>query len=130
MKHQTFDATGKPNGYVIPVWNVNEHPGVRPDQVYVTSVTPHSQKGPHLHFVRRGLFCCIRGNVRVVTRWLDKYSTHYSGDRYNHALIEVPTGVAAAIYNDGDEEALMLNMPSPAWSKDAPDENPVENWNP
>lgn len=131
MKLPTKDATGKPNGYVIPVWNVNEQPELRPDQVYVTAVAPLSQKGPHLHEIRRGLFCCIKGNVRVVTRWLDQYSTHYSGDNYNHALIEVPPGVEAAIYNDSEsEEALMLNMPNPAWSKDAPDEHEVLNWNP
>jgi len=127
----TKDATGKPNGWVLPVWNANERPEARPDQVYVTAVAPHSQKGPHLHKIRRGLFCCIKGNVRVVTRWLDQYSTHYSGENYGHALIEVPTGVAACIYNDSPtEEALVLNLPSPAWSKEAPDEYVVGNWKP
>lgn len=137
MKIPTKDASGNPNGHVIPVWSVNERPELLPDQVYVTTVFPHSHKGPHLHMVRRGLFCCIKGNVRVVTRkalnikgTVAQYSTHYSGDDHNHALIEVPTGVAACLYNDGDEEAIVINMPNPAWSKDQPDEHEVENWNP
>ena len=123
---------------MLPVWNVSNHPDLRPDQVYVTAVAPHSSKGPHLHHIRRGLFCCIKGNVRVVKRTplnikrkrSRSIRQHFSGDDHNHALIEVPTGVAACIYNDGAEEALVLNMPSPAWSKDMHDENVVEDWNP
>lgn len=133
-KIPTSDATGKPNGYVLPIWNANEQPELRPDQVYLTCVAAHTSKGPHLHMVRRGLFCCIKGNVRVVIRGtassVEFYKTHYSGENNCHALIPVPAGMAACLYNDSDEEALVINMPSPAWSKDAPDENPVENWNP
>lgn len=163
MTIPTFDATGKPNGYVLTIWNANEQPELRPDQVYLTAIAPHSQKGPHLHWIRRGLFCCIKGNVRVVlrqpgTRYFDHapacrcsmctdtngkrhpvlvggeampdYKIRYSGEESGYGLIEVPTGVPACIYNDGDEEALVLNLPSPAWSIDAPDEHEVENWNP
>ncbi len=130
MKIPTFDDTGKPNGYVVPAWNVNEQPELRPDQVYLTAVAPHSQKGPHLHRVRRGLFCCIKGNVRVVLREGADYVTIHSGEAHDYTLIHVPPGVPACIYNDSDEEALMLNMPSPAWSKDQQDEWTVDNWEP
>ncbi len=51
-----------------------------------------------------------------------------TGEGHGHRLVEIPAGIAAAIYNDGDEEALVLNMPSPAWSKEEPDEWPVEGW--
>lgn len=164
LKIPTKDDTGKPNGYVVPIWNANERPDLRPDQVYLTAVAPHSQKGPHLHKVRRGMFCCIKGNVRIVTRsessgaehrfegllsgiadrpctrcgapdrdpihrrGVRVYSSLMTGEAHDHALICVPPGVAACIYNDSDEEALVLNMPSPAWRADAQDEWPVEDW--
>ena len=35
-------------------------------------------------------------------------------------------GASGIIY--GDTEALVLNMPSPAWSKEDPDDWPVLNW--
>lgn len=134
MKIPTFDATGKPNGHVLTIWNANDQPELRPDQVYLTAIAPHSQKGPHLHMIRRGLFCCIKGNMQIAQR-LDVaghvvYHTEHSGEDYEYALIEVPPGIPACLYNIGDTEALVLNLPSPAWSKDAPDEWPVEDWNP
>jgi hypothetical protein len=130
MKIPTFDASGKPNGHVITIWNANERPDLRPDQVYLTVVAAHSQKGPHLHNVRRGMFCCIKGNVRLVTRSSDIYFTAQLGELHKYPVAVVSVGVPACLYNDGDEEALVLNMPSPAWSADAPDEWPVEDWNP
>ena len=80
--------------------------------------------------VRRGMFCCIKGNVRLVTRTNDSYSSANIGADYKYPLAVIPVGVAACLYNDGDGEAFVLNMPSPAWSADAPDEWPVEGWNP
>lgn len=67
-KIPTKGADGSENGYVVPIWNANEQPSLRPDQVYLTVVAPHLSKGPHLHKKRRGRFCCIKGNVRIVTR--------------------------------------------------------------
>lgn len=128
MRIPTKDAQGKPNGYVVTIWNANEQPELRPDQVYLTAVAPHSQKGPHLHKVRRGMFCCVKGNVRVVARTEGEYYTYFSGEDHGFAVLTIPPGIPACLYNDDAKEALVLNMPSPAWSKDAPDEHPVTDW--
>lgn len=48
--------------------------------------------------------------------------------RLGQGTLHVPPGYPCALYNYGDTEALVLNMPSPAWSKDDPDECPVEDW--
>ena len=134
MRIPTVGLDGAPNGYVLPIWNANEQPELRPDQVYLTVVAPHSQKGPHLHKIRRGLFCCIKGHVRIVQRVVPDgfleyvYRTAFIGED-DQRLILVRPGDAACIYNDSAEEALLLNLPSPAWSKDQKDEWPVENWN-
>ncbi len=122
MKIPTKDTEGRPNGYILTCWNANENPELRPDQVYVTAIAPHSRKGPHLHMRRRGYFFGISGNVRVV-----------SGENQGMTLgtgvsLLIPPGVPCALYNYGDTEALVLNMPSPAWSAEDPDEHPVTDW--
>ena len=69
--------------------------------------------------------------MRIVTRGPGgDYHTHYSGEDHDYALVPVPTDIAACLYNDGDGDAMVLNLPSPAWSKDQPDEWPVEGWLP
>lgn len=124
MKIQTKDSSGKPNGYLIPVWSALQFPDLRPDQVYVTVIAPQCRKGPHLHKVRRGLFAVISGLVSVRLRTPDgEYLDPSCAD-----LIHVPPGYAAAVYNHGNTEALVINMPSPAWSPEEPDDWPIEDW--
>ena len=126
----TRDESGDSNGYVIPIWNVLEN-DYRPDQVYLTAVAPRSVKGPHLHKVRTGRFTCITGNVTIVTRIEGRYREDTIGEDHEYATIIVPTGVPAAIYNHSTEKtALVLNMPTPAWSPDNVDEWPVDDWSP
>lgn len=126
MKFETTDAAGNANGFLVTIWSALENPELRPDQVYLTVVAPHSVKGPHLHMKRRGLFCCIAGAVRIVTRKGKFYISNLLAE--GNDSFQVPPGTAAAIYNDSDEPAYVLNMPSPAWSAEDPDEHPVENW--
>lgn len=130
MRIETKGSDGRVNGWLVPIWNALEHPQLRPEQVYLTAVFPRSRKGPHLHNKRRGCFVCIRGNVRIVMRSAehDEAHVHHTGEAHAFQRVAVPPGWAAALYNDGDETALVLNLPSPAWSKDDPDEWTVENW--
>jgi len=124
MKIETFDKDGVSTGYLIPIWNALERPDLRPEQVYVTAIAPHTRKGAHLHKVRRGCFMVISGSVTIRSRSRDGKYSESDGEQ----LTVVPPGCACALYNHGDTEALVLNLPSPAWSKDQPDEWPVENW--
>ncbi len=138
MRIDTKDDSGNPNGYVITLWNKHEQDWT-PQQVYLTVIAPHSQKGPHLHMKRCGRFVCIKGDVRVVKRVGDKdgtatelsfYSRQHTGERLGHHMVEVPPGTPAALVNIGDEPAYVINMPSPAWREDDQDEWPVEGWSP
>ena len=115
-----------PNGFLVPIWHVDSGPKI--EQVYLTVVAPGAVKGPHLHMRRRGLFTCIKGNIRLVTRSADCYQEHDIGEDHNFATSEVPAGIAAALYNVGDVPAYVLNMPSPPWRENEPDEWPVEDW--
>lgn len=127
---KTHGADGRENGRLITIWNVLNNPELRPDQVYVTTVFPNERKGPHLHKKRRGLFCCVRGEVRIVVRAEDgQYLEFHSGDTHGHEVIHVAPGLPALIINESfSREAYVINMPLPAWDPADPDEWPVENW--
>lgn len=124
---ETKDAQGKPNGFVLPIWNALESE-YRPEQVYLTSVLPGTSKGPHLHKKREGRFCCVSGNCDVIVRSPNGVYIEHLNLGTDNRIIRVPPGYAAQIVCRGDVEARVLNMPNPAWSKEDPDEWPVENW--
>lgn len=127
MRIQTRDANGKPNGWVLPVWNSRETE-YRPAQVYVTAVAPFSSKGPHLHRKRSQNYRCIVGHVQIISRNGDEYTTHRLGP-YSDAVI-VPAGTPSQIINLMDQEAILVNCPDVAWASDDQDEWPVEDWKP
>lgn len=124
-KFITKNEQGIVNGFLVPIYNLKEgffKKDEEPQQVYLTSVLPNIIKGPHLHFIRRGFFTCIKGNVRVVLKIEGEYKEFYSGQDYEYRSIEIPTGIPAAIQCLGTDEALILNMPFPAWTPDMKDE--------
>lgn len=125
----TRNASGNPNGFLLPIYNIVDDfvpPERRPEQVYVTVAAPGEVKGPHLHMVRWGLFTCIRGNLKVVIRTADGvYEEYFSGDDHGYTTIEVPAGTPAALVNIGDVDAYILNLPCPSWRPDAQDDHDV-----
>ncbi len=92
----------------------------------MTVVAPHGAKGPHLHFIRTGCFTCIKGNVRIVVKTDGRYQEYYSGEAYDYLSVEIPTGTPALVQNLGDDEAFVLNMPSPAWTPTMNDEHTAD----
>lgn len=124
----TKNIKGRTNGWLVPIFNVNDgliDSAQYPRQVYLTVIAPKEIKGPHLHLKRWGLFSCIRGNAKIVVRTTNGYEEYLTGENYEFATIQVPAGVPAALQNIGNEEAYMLNMPSPAWHINDQDEHPV-----
>jgi dTDP-4-dehydrorhamnose 3,5-epimerase len=125
----TKNKSGKENGCLIPIINVHDKfvaDEQWPKQVYCTVVKLGEIKGPHLHYKRRGLFTCVRGNVKVVLRVDGEYQKYFSGDDYAYQTIQVPAGIPAALVNIGEIDAYILNMPSPAWHPDDQDDWNVE----
>jgi dTDP-4-dehydrorhamnose 3,5-epimerase-like enzyme len=126
-KFVTKDATGQENGYLVPIYNTHDKLADHaPEQVYLTVAKPGTIKGPHLHFIRTGCFTCIKGNIRVVLKTEMGYEQAYSGEDHAYTSIIVPAGVPAAIQNIGDEDAFVLNMPSPAWTPEMNDEHTAD----
>lgn len=126
----TKDSGGKENGFLVPIYNNNDHffeTGKEPKQAYLTTVRQGCSKGPHLHFIRTGFFTCIKGNVKIVLKvGAGGYEEYYSGEDHEYLSVEVPTGVAALIVNIGEEEAFVLNMPNPAWTPEMDDEHSAD----
>lgn len=132
-KHPKFvtknHETDEENGFLVPIYNIHDgffEKGKEPQQVYMTVVKPGTVKGPHLHFIRVGCFTCIKGNVRVVVKVDGEYQVFFSGEDHEYQSIEIPTGIPAMLECLGDEDAYVLNMPSPAWTKDMNDEHTAD----
>lgn len=122
----TYDSNGDDNGYLVPIFNENKNflnNNNYLKQVYLTTIKPNKIKGPHLHFKREGMFTCIKGNIRVVTKENNNYQTFFSGEDYEYKSIHIPKGIPAAIQNIGIVDAMVINLPSPGWSEEMKDEH-------
>lgn len=125
----TKDFNGNPNGYLVPLYNIHEKFfdfGREPQQVYLTVISPHKIKGPHLHFIRTGCFACIKGNARFILKTTAGYEAILSGEAHEYRTVIVPAGVPAALQNIGNEDAFVLNMPNPAWTPNMQDEHTAD----
>ena len=128
LEHKKFVTKGHDgvaNGYLVPIYNIHDGffpEGKEPQQLYLTTVLPSMVKGPHLHYIRMGCFTCIKGNIRVVLKMTEGYQVFFSGEDYNYLSIIIPTGTPAALQCIGNTEAMVLNMPNPAWTPDMNDE--------
>jgi len=122
----TQDSLGVVNGWLLPLWHVDSR--VKVDQVYLTVVAPGARKGPHLHMKRCGRFICIKGNVKIRTLENGEYQERLSGEAGDYAEIYVHPGVPSAIYNLGDCDAYVINLPAPPWRAEERDDWPVEGW--
>lgn len=124
-KFITYDSDKSENGYLVPIYNINDgffEKGKEPQQVYLTVIKQKKIKGPHLHYIRTGFFTCIKGDAKFILKTDKGFEEFYSGESYDYLSIEVPTGVPAALQNIGKGDALVLNMPNPAWTPDMDDE--------
>jgi dTDP-4-dehydrorhamnose 3,5-epimerase-like enzyme len=125
----TKNVDGTINGFVIPIINVHDNfieAQQWPKQVYLTVAKAGSVKGPHLHMKRWGLFTCIKGNIKIVIKLNEEYIEKFSGEDYGFSTVQVPAGVPCALVNISNDDAYILNMPSPSWHKDDQDDWDVE----
>jgi len=120
-KIPTKDRNGKPNGYLLTLYNIHEKIIPKVEQVYLTVCLPGMVKGPHLHMKRYGYFVCIKGDAVVITKIKGRYYGQMTGENHNYNMVHVPKGVPACVKNIGKCDAFILNFTSPAWTKEDPD---------
>lgn len=115
----TTDASGKKNGGLMELYKDGNK-----TLVYLTKIRVDAFKGYHLHRERVARYVCIRGEVDIIL-W------NYTGDKrwqmstYGLKVgdsLYIPAHVATGLSNTGDEEAWIVNYPSPAYDPEAKDE--------
>lgn len=107
-----------------PDWDVFEKFG----QVYVTSAYPNVVKGWHYHMNQYDNFICVRGMMKVAlfdardnspTKGI--VNEFFIGEK-NPMLVKIPPYVYHGFKCIGNEEAIIVNVPTGTYNYGEPDE--------
>ena len=114
----TRDLSGESNGWLREMFKDNDK-----TLVYMTSISGGKFKGYHLHRVRAARYFPIAGKMRVVL-WKPgtKEKEEYILDAANPQRLFIPKEIATGLYNEGTEEAVLVNFPDPAYDPNLKDE--------
>ena len=113
--------TGKQNGIFLPLWrNWDSKYLISPEMVYYTTLNARDIKGPHLHKERTGYLTCLTGKVVCILKYDDFYEEIII-DSKEPKTIEVLPGVGLLTVNLEKAISSLLNICSPAWHPDKPD---------
>ncbi len=101
-------------------------------QAYITTAYPGVVKGWHYHKVQVDNFVALKGMFKVVlydgreespTR--GEINEFFMGI-YNPILLQIPRLVIHGFKAIGEEESIMLNIPTEPYKYDAPDEHRID----
>lgn len=101
-------------------------------QVYMTTVYPGVVKGWHYHKVQADNFTCIAGMIKVVLYDCRKESPTYKEVNeffvgiHNPLLIHVPHSIMHGFKCAGENEAIVVNIPTHPYNYEKPDEFRVD----
>lgn len=120
---------GKPNGWIMPIFNCHNKffEGYDVKFIYVSYVSQHSSKGPHLHKKRQCMLVPMVGKVTLITLVAGHY-VEKELDADNPSVCYIPTNVGFEIINQQDSGAVLLNFSDHAWTLDDQDSYTVEDW--
>jgi dTDP-4-dehydrorhamnose 3,5-epimerase len=97
-------------------------------QVYISTTYPGVVKAWHLHKVQEDNFCCVKGMVKLVLYDSRDPSptkgtlTEYFLGEHNPMLVRVPAGVYHGWKCISEDESIVVNIPTEAYKREAPDE--------
>ena len=97
-------------------------------QVYITTAYPGVIKAWHSHRFQDDNLTCIKGMAKIVLCDLRKGSTTYKkineffAGEYNPVLIHIPRLVWHGFKCIGEEECIVLNIPTNVYNYENPDE--------
>ena len=119
-------ATERGNGVFVPLWrDWDSQYAIDPKMVYFMTVKKGTRKGPHLHKKRTGYITCLSGKVSLILKQGGAYE-RVECDAARPTTVEILPGVGLLAINGGDEDALLLNICSPAWHPDDQDSYPAD----
>lgn len=101
-------------------------------QVYMTTTYPHVVKAWHFHKNQDDHITCVKGMLKLVLADFREDSPTYGeinvfflGD-YNPIMVKVPRGLYHGWKCISEEEALVINVPTEPYNRDAPDEHRLD----
>jgi dTDP-4-dehydrorhamnose 3,5-epimerase len=101
-------------------------------QVYVTTAFPGVVKGWHYHKLQADNMCVVKGMMKIVLYDARKESptkgevSEIFAGVHNPILVHVPPFVYHGFKCIGDEEAIVVNIPTDRYDYDKPDEYRID----
>ncbi|MBI2010485.1 MAG: WxcM-like domain-containing protein [Candidatus Chisholmbacteria bacterium] len=128
----TKDLNGRVNGKLMEIASSLDGWSrfIKNSQIYLTSVLPRQKKGFHLHRKKTHQITCIKGQV-ILGVWDGKKITEKKLDGDKPITVRVPKNRAICFYNWGNEEAWLLNLCSPPYKPQDPEQEDLNlSWQP
>ena len=107
-------------GWLVELFRSDELPaGFEPAMAYASQTLPGVSRGPHEHREQTDMFACFGpGNLRLFV-WDARPESVTHGNRMevemgvsSPVVVLVPPGVVHGYRNEGDEPALVVNVPN------------------
>jgi uncharacterized RmlC-like cupin family protein len=132
VKVMKLEQIPNPDGFTFPIYrNWDEwHGGHVPKMVYATTINPKTKKDIILHERRTAMITAISGVVRLQYRLLgaDYFSNVWLRTPTESRVVLIQPGIPIELTNSGDEVAVVINAPSPAWHPDDQDTIKFKTW--
>lgn len=128
----TKDLSGQENGWLMEIASSIDSWSKFLDnaQVYLTSLFPGKKKGFHLHNKKESQLTCIKGKV-IIAIWDGKNIEELVLDAEKPVTIRIPKERAVGFFNPGSKEAWILNLCSPPYDPQDPEQEDLNfPWEP
>ncbi len=97
-------------------------------QVYMTTAYPGVVKAWHYHKVQDDHFVVVKGMIKLVL-YDDREGSKTRGEvneffmgMHNPILVKIPRGIYHGFKSMGEEEAIVINVPTEPYNREDPDE--------
>lgn len=97
-------------------------------QVYMTTAYPGVVKAWHYHKVQEDHFAVVKGTMKLVlyderdgSPTKGKINEFFMGE-HNPILVKIPKGIYHGFKTVGEQEAIVINVPTEPYNREKPDE--------
>ena len=97
-------------------------------QVYMTTAYPGIIKAWHYHKIQDDHFVVVKGMIKLVL-YDDREGSKTRGEvneffmgMHNPILVKIPRGIYHGFKSMGEEEAIVINVPTEPYNRETPDE--------
>ncbi len=97
-------------------------------QVYMTTAYPGVVKAWHYHKIQDDHFVVVKGMIKLVlyddregSKTRGKINEFFMG-MHNPILVKIPRGIYHGFKSMGEEEAIVINVPTEPYNRETPDE--------